>query len=68
MELFQRSQIMWYLHRILSLGYALCRLPLTLCHMCKDKRIGKSIGPVYDIAYNIEAITLAVRNGGKPII
>lgn len=67
-ELFQRSQVIWYIHRILSLGYAVCRLPLTCCHICKDRRIGKSIGPTYDIAYNIEAIKLALLNKGKPII
>ena len=68
MDLFQRFPAMWYINRILSLGYAVCRLPLTCCHISKDKRIGKSVGPAYDIAYNIEAIRLAVRNGGKAII
>jgi len=68
MELFHKSPSMWYIHRALALACAVCRLMLACANLDRQKRIGKSIGPAYDIAYSVEAIRLAKRNGGKPVI
>ena len=37
----------------------MCRLVLACAHIRKQKRIGKSVDPAYDIAYNLEAMRLA---------
>lgn len=67
-KLYNNHTLTWYMQRILVIIYATLRLIITCVLYQGQKRIGKSIDPMYDIAYNIQAIKLAVNNRGNSII
>jgi len=60
-ELFEESPLIWKLVRVGALMWATVRYLRAMMSLSHDARLGKSLGPISDIAYNIEALRVAMR-------
>jgi glycosyltransferase involved in cell wall biosynthesis len=61
--LLTRHPYAWFFMRIAVLFYAVLRFGISQIHLSESKRVGYSLEPINDIAYNVESIKLALRRG-----
>ncbi|MEJ2648173.1 MAG: glycosyltransferase family A protein [Sedimentisphaerales bacterium] len=57
-ELFDRHPAAWLALRLAALGWAALRLVCSQMSLSDDLRIRRSLSPICDIAYNLEAVSL----------
>lgn len=60
-ELFEKSPAIWKLMRVGSLMWATVRYLRAMTSLSHDGRLGKSLEPISDIAYNLECLRMSGR-------
>lgn len=60
-ELLKKHPYIWFLRRIVVLFYAVFKLIISQFHISKHKRLGYSIPPISDMAYNVESVKIGIK-------
>lgn len=60
-ELRCRHRRLWQLRRLAALGFAVARLLAAYMSLTNGRRVGRSLGPIEDIAYHIELLKMDYR-------
>jgi glycosyltransferase involved in cell wall biosynthesis len=58
LDLLGKNRYVWFLMRVAALVYAILRVGVSQFHISESKRVGYSLEPINDVAYNIESIKL----------
>ncbi len=61
-DLLNRHPFYWLFRRFSALLFAVLRLVISQLHISSHKRLGYSIPPISDMAYNIESIKIGIKH------
>ena len=56
-----RASLAWRMRRVGALGWSVVRYLRAMCSLTRDARLGRSLEPISDIAYNLQMLRAARR-------